>query len=57
MQVLTRYLLEKLFGPQVVGATSDNSYMYVDLPPNMVSFFHSPNNEISYFLTNYISFV
>ncbi|KAK9049057.1 hypothetical protein SSX86_031976 [Deinandra increscens subsp. villosa] len=33
--VLTRYLLEKLFGPQVVGATGDNSYMYVDLPPNM----------------------
>lgn len=39
MQVLTRYLLEKLFGPEVVGATSDHSYMYIDLPPNMVSFF------------------
>ncbi|KAI3501609.1 hypothetical protein L1887_29512 [Cichorium endivia] len=37
--VLTRYLLERLFGPQVVGATSDNSYMYVDLPPNMVGSF------------------
>ncbi|CAI9274838.1 unnamed protein product [Lactuca saligna] len=37
--VLTRYLLEKLFGPQVVGATSDNSYMYVDLPPNMIGSF------------------
>ncbi|XP_071692575.1 fluoride export protein 1-like [Rutidosis leptorrhynchoides] len=37
--VLTRYLLEKLFGPEVVGATSDRSYMYVDLPPNMVGSF------------------
>nr|XP_043639094.1 fluoride export protein 1-like [Erigeron canadensis] len=37
--VLTRYLLEKLFGPDVGGATSDQSYMYVDLPPNMVGSF------------------
>ncbi|XP_076919478.1 fluoride export protein 1-like [Bidens hawaiensis] len=37
--VLTRYLPEKLFGPQVVGATSDHSYMYIDLPPNMVGSF------------------
>ncbi|KVH95170.1 fluoride export protein 2 [Cynara cardunculus var. scolymus] len=37
--VLTRYLLEKLFGPEVVGATSDQSYMYVDLAPNMVGSF------------------
>ncbi|KAL4570410.1 hypothetical protein LXL04_026062 [Taraxacum kok-saghyz] len=37
--VLTRYLLERLFGPQVVGATSDNSYMYIDLPPNMIGSF------------------
>ncbi|KAK1438358.1 hypothetical protein QVD17_04166 [Tagetes erecta] len=37
--VLTRYLLEKLFGPQVVGATGDHSYMYIDLPPNMVGSF------------------
>ncbi|KAF5753758.1 putative fluoride ion transporter CrcB [Helianthus annuus] len=37
--VLTRYLLEKLFGPKVVGATGDHSYMYIDLPPNMVGSF------------------
>ncbi|KAI3728008.1 hypothetical protein L6452_16633 [Arctium lappa] len=37
--VLTRYLLENLFGPEVVGATSDQSYMYVDLAPNMVGSF------------------
>ncbi|XP_076892165.1 uncharacterized protein LOC143543814 [Bidens hawaiensis] len=37
--VMTRYLLEKLFGPQVVGATSDHSYMYIDLAPNMVGSF------------------
>ncbi|KAI7726973.1 hypothetical protein M8C21_011398 [Ambrosia artemisiifolia] len=36
--VLTRYLLEKLFGPQVVGATGDHSYMYIDLPPNMAMY-------------------
>ncbi|XP_071703460.1 fluoride export protein 1-like [Rutidosis leptorrhynchoides] len=37
--VLTRYLLEKLFGPEVVGVTSDHSVIYVDLPPNMVGSF------------------
>ncbi|CAK9138469.1 unnamed protein product [Ilex paraguariensis] len=37
--VLTRYLLEKLFGPGGVGATSDQSYMYLDLPSNMVGSF------------------
>ncbi|KAL8102502.1 fluoride export protein 1 isoform X2 [Apium graveolens] len=37
--VLTRYLLQKLFGPGVVGATSDQSYMYLDLPSNMVGSF------------------
>lgn len=37
--VLTRYLLQKLFGPDVVGATSDRSYMYLDLPSNMVGSF------------------
>ncbi|XAR62605.1 hypothetical protein NMG60_11017430 [Bertholletia excelsa] len=37
--VLTRYLLEKLFGPEVIGATSDESYMYPDLPSNMVGSF------------------
>lgn len=37
--VLTRYLLQKLFGPGAVGATSDKSYMYLDLPSNMVGSF------------------
>ncbi|KAK6939836.1 putative fluoride ion transporter CrcB [Dillenia turbinata] len=35
--VLTRYLLEKLFGPDVIGVTSDQSILYLDLPSNMVS--------------------
>lgn len=34
--VLLRYGLQKLFGPGIVGATSDHSYMYLDLPSNMV---------------------
>ncbi|KAF8411990.1 hypothetical protein HHK36_004549 [Tetracentron sinense] len=37
--VLTRYLLEKLFGPGVVGVTSDLSILYIDLPSNMVGSF------------------
>ncbi|KAI3464480.1 hypothetical protein Pfo_021143 [Paulownia fortunei] len=37
--VLARYCLQKLFGPEVVGATSDQSYMYLDLPSNMVGSF------------------
>ncbi|KAK6114816.1 hypothetical protein DH2020_007085 [Rehmannia glutinosa] len=37
--VLARYCLQKLFGPDVVGATSDYSYMYLDLPSNMVGSF------------------
>ncbi|GFP89769.1 hypothetical protein PHJA_001120700 [Phtheirospermum japonicum] len=37
--VLARYCLQKLFGPNVVGATSDESYMYVDLPSNMIGSF------------------
>ncbi|KAL2520045.1 camphor resistance CrcB family protein [Forsythia ovata] len=37
--VLTRYGLEKLFGQEVVGATSDQNYMYPDLPSNMVGSF------------------
>lgn len=39
MQVLTRYLLEKLFGPGVAGVTSDQTILYLDLPSNMVSDF------------------
>ncbi|GER49206.1 camphor resistance CrcB family protein [Striga asiatica] len=37
--VLVRYCLQKLFGPDLVGATSDHSYMYLDLPSNMVGSF------------------
>ncbi|XP_057490572.1 uncharacterized protein LOC130776387 [Actinidia eriantha] len=37
--VLTRYLLQKLFGPGVVGATGDQSLLYLDLPSNMVGSF------------------
>ncbi|GAV85006.1 LOW QUALITY PROTEIN: CRCB domain-containing protein, partial [Cephalotus follicularis] len=35
--VLTRYLLQKLFGPRIVSLTSDESILYLDLPSNMVS--------------------
>ncbi|CAK7347023.1 unnamed protein product [Dovyalis caffra] len=37
--VLTRYLLQKLFGPGVAGVTSDNHPLYLDLPSNMVGSF------------------
>ncbi|KAL6515571.1 hypothetical protein OROHE_018605 [Orobanche hederae] len=37
--VLTRYCLQILFGPDVVGATSNESYMYLDLPSNMAGSF------------------
>ncbi|XP_058219887.1 fluoride export protein 1-like [Rhododendron vialii] len=37
--VLTRYLLQKLFGPGVVGLTSDQTVLYLDLPSNMVGSF------------------
>ncbi|KAJ8541695.1 hypothetical protein K7X08_002511 [Anisodus acutangulus] len=37
--VLLRYGLQKLFGPGIVGATSDHSYMYLDLSSNMVGSF------------------
>ncbi|XP_059280419.1 fluoride export protein 1 [Lycium ferocissimum] len=37
--VLLRYGLQKLFGPGIVGATYDHSYMYPDLPSNMVGSF------------------
>lgn len=37
--ILLRYGLQKLFGPGIVGATSDHSYMYLDLPSNMVGSF------------------
>nr|XP_034889142.1 fluoride export protein 1-like isoform X2 [Populus alba] len=38
-EVLTRYLLQKLFGPDVAGVTSDNYPLYLDLPSNMVGSF------------------
>nr|GME15017.1 fluoride export protein 2 [Ipomoea batatas] len=37
--VLLRYGLQKLFGPGHIGATSDQSYMYLDLPSNVVGSF------------------
>lgn len=37
--VFTRYLLQKLFGPQVAGITSDQTFVYLDLPSNMVGSF------------------
>ncbi|XP_027338972.1 uncharacterized protein LOC113852800 [Abrus precatorius] len=37
--VLTRYLLEKLFGPGVGDVTSNQSILYPDLPSNMVGSF------------------
>ncbi|KAL9359210.1 hypothetical protein Peur_047333 [Populus x canadensis] len=37
--VLTRYELQKLFGPGVAGVTSDNYPLYLDLPSNMVGSF------------------
>ncbi|KAL1533650.1 fluoride export protein 1 [Salvia divinorum] len=37
--ILARYGLQNLFGPDVIGATSDRSYMYPDLPSNMVGSF------------------
>ncbi|KAL2339821.1 hypothetical protein Fmac_007761 [Flemingia macrophylla] len=37
--VLTRYLLQRLFGPGVAHVTSDESILYVDLPSNMIGSF------------------
>nr|XP_017185773.2 uncharacterized protein LOC103427956 [Malus domestica] len=37
--VLTKYLLQKLFGLGVVGVTSDKTILYLDLPSNMVGSF------------------
>ncbi|KAE9449366.1 hypothetical protein C3L33_18758, partial [Rhododendron williamsianum] len=37
--VLTRYGLENLFGPGVIGLTSDQSVLYIELAPNMVGSF------------------
>ncbi|KAI4337782.1 hypothetical protein L6164_016157 [Bauhinia variegata] len=37
--VLTRYLLQKLFGPGVADVTSDNTFLYLDLPSNMFGSF------------------
>ncbi|KAJ1380278.1 hypothetical protein SESBI_46173, partial [Sesbania bispinosa] len=33
--VITRYLLKKLFGPDIAGLTSDQTILYPDLPSNM----------------------
>ncbi|GKV37660.1 hypothetical protein SLEP1_g45659 [Rubroshorea leprosula] len=37
--VLSRYLLQKLFGPSIAGLTSHQSILYLDLPSNMVGSF------------------
>ncbi|KAF7816891.1 fluoride export protein 2-like [Senna tora] len=37
--VLTRYLLQNLFGPKVAGLTNDKTILYPDLPSNMVGSF------------------
>ncbi|KAK7321071.1 hypothetical protein VNO77_31239 [Canavalia gladiata] len=37
--VLTRYILQKLFGPGLAGVTSDKTILYLDLPSNMVGSF------------------
>nr|XP_004499608.1 fluoride export protein 2-like isoform X2 [Cicer arietinum] len=37
--VLTRYTLDKLFGPSVGHVTSDKTILYLDLPSNMVGSF------------------
>ncbi|CAF2093747.1 hypothetical protein BRARA_E00233 [Brassica rapa] len=36
---VTRYMLQKLFGPTVAQVTSDGSILYLDLPANMVGSF------------------
>ncbi|CAL5202941.1 unnamed protein product [Lathyrus oleraceus] len=37
--VLTRYLLQKLFGPGVANVTSNHTILYLDLPSNMIGSF------------------
>uniref|UniRef100_A0A7N0V0J6 Uncharacterized protein n=1 Tax=Kalanchoe fedtschenkoi TaxID=63787 RepID=A0A7N0V0J6_KALFE len=37
--VITRYLLQKLYGPEVAGVTNIGSVLYLDLPSNMVGSF------------------
>lgn len=37
--VLTRYLLQKSFGPSGFGVTSDHTVFYLDLPSNMIGSF------------------
>ncbi|KAK7311569.1 hypothetical protein RJT34_09803 [Clitoria ternatea] len=37
--VLTRYLLQKLFGPEVANVTSNKTILYLDLPSNMIGSF------------------
>ncbi|WJX31717.1 hexokinase [Trifolium repens] len=36
MQVLTRYLLQKLFGPEVTNMTNNHTILYLDLPSTMI---------------------
>ncbi|XP_027914067.1 fluoride export protein 2-like isoform X2 [Vigna unguiculata] len=39
LHVLTRYLLQKLFGPGVGNVTSNQTLLYLDLPSNMIGSF------------------
>ncbi|ONK58127.1 uncharacterized protein A4U43_C09F8490 [Asparagus officinalis] len=38
-KVLTRYLLQKLFGPSLLALTGSNTPLYLDLPSNMLGSF------------------
>ncbi|KAK2442252.1 fluoride export protein [Trifolium repens] len=37
--ILTRYLLQKLFGPEVANVTNNHTILYLDLPSNMIGSF------------------
>ncbi|KAL9396178.1 hypothetical protein Peur_010431 [Populus x canadensis] len=45
--VLTRYKLQKLFGPGVAGVTRDNYPLYLDLPSNMGVVFKGDISRVS----------
>ncbi|KAL4598428.1 hypothetical protein ACB092_11G059300 [Castanea dentata] len=52
--VLTRYVLQKLFGPGVAGLTNDENILYLDLPSNMMClYFNVFFKDIRYSASNY----
>jgi hypothetical protein len=53
MQVLTRYLLQKLFGPEVTNMTNNHTILYLDLPSTMVC----PLFHLDYFSASCLCFV